>query len=227
MSVKRGLLEVAGEGTLFLDEVAEMSLAMQVRLLRVLQERVFYRVGGTTELEVRSRILAATNKDLKTEVEQGVFRADLYYRLNVITLRVPPLAERRQDIPLLAGFFIAKYAPAMGKDITGFSDTALRLLSAYDFPGNIRELENIVQHAVIMAKAGAIEPSDLPADLRGEAPALKKTAGPDLSSLDDLERRHIAGVLAYSQGNKTKAAEILGIDRVSLWRKLKRYGLGE
>ncbi len=227
VSLKKGLLEVAEEGTIFLDEVAEMPLTMQVRLLRVLQERVFYRVGGTKELDVRSRILAATNKDLKTEVEQGMFRADLYYRLNVITLRVPPLSERREDVPLLSGFFIAKYAPPMGKEIKGISDAALRLLMAYDYPGNIRELENIVQHAVIMAKTETIEPTDLPPDLRGEAPVLMKTAGPDLSSLDDIERRHIGGVLDHCQGNKTKAADILGIDRVSLWRKLKRYGLDE
>ncbi|WP_243313142.1 sigma-54-dependent transcriptional regulator [Fundidesulfovibrio agrisoli] len=226
-TLKKGLLEVAGEGTLFLDEIGEMSLTMQVRLLRVLQERRFFRVGGTQEIDVSARILAATNKDLKTEVDHGMFRADLYYRLNVITLRVPPLSERRQDIPLLAGYFIAKYAPAMGKTVSGVSSEALRHLMAYDYPGNIRELENIVQRAVIMAKGEKLEPADLPQDLRGEAPALVKHEGPELITLEELERRHIEAVLAHEGGNKTKAAEILGIDRVSLWRKVKRYGLGE
>ena len=226
-AVKRGLLEVAGEGTLFLDEIGEMSLTMQVRLLRVLQERKFFRVGGTQELPVEARILAATNKDLKADVEHGLFRADLYYRLNVITLRVPPLSERRQDIPLLAGYFIAKYAPAMGKTVSGVSSEAVRHLMAYDYPGNIRELENIVQRAVIMAKGELIEPGDLPQDLRGEAPVLVKHEEPELISLEELERRHIEAVLDHCEMNKTRAAEILGIDRVSLWRKLKRYGLGE
>ncbi|KAF0233422.1 MAG: NtrC family two-component response [Desulfovibrionaceae bacterium] len=224
---KKGLLEVAGEGTLFLDEIGEMSLSMQVRLLRVLQERLFFRVGGTQEIPVSARILAATNKDLKAEVDLGLFRADLYYRLNVITLRVPPLSERRQDIPLLAGYFIAKYAPAMGKTVSGVSSEAVRHLMAYDYPGNIRELENIVQRAVIMAKGELIVPGDLPLDLRGDAPALVKHEGPELVTLEELERRHVKAVLAHEGGNKTKAAEILGIDRVSLWRKLKRYGLGE
>jgi DNA-binding NtrC family response regulator len=226
-TLKKGLLEVAGEGTLFLDEIGEMSLSMQVRLLRVLQERLFFRVGGTQEIAVAARILAATNKDLKAEVDHGLFRADLYYRLNVITLRVPPLSERRQDIPLLAGYFIAKYAPPMGKTVDGVSSEAVRHLMAYDYPGNIRELENIVQRAVIMARGELIEPGDLPLDLRGEAPALVKHEGPELISLEELERRHIEGVLAYCDGNKTKASEILGIDRVSLWRKLKRYGMAE
>jgi len=226
-ALKKGLLEVAGEGTLFLDEIGEMSLSMQVRLLRVLQERHFFRVGGTQEIPVAARILAATNKDLKAEVEHGFFRADLYYRLNVISLRVPPLSERRQDIPLLAGFFIARYAPPMGKAVTGVSSEAVRRLMAYDYPGNIRELENIVQRAVIMAKGELIEPGDLPRDLRGEAPALVKREGPELIPLEELERRHIEAVLDHEGGNKTKAAEILGIDRVSLWRKLKKYGVEE
>jgi len=226
-ALKKGLLEVAGEGTLFLDEIGEMSLTMQVRLLRVLQERHFFRVGGTQEIPVSARILAATNKDLKAEVDLGFFRADLFYRLNVITLRVPPLSERRQDIPLLAGFFISKYAPAMGKSVKGVSAEAVRHMMAYDYPGNIRELENIVQRAVIMSRGELLEPADLPQDLRGEAPALVKHEGPELITLEELERRHIEAVLAHESGNKTRAAEILGIDRVSLWRKLKKYGVEE
>jgi DNA-binding NtrC family response regulator len=224
---KKGLLEVAGEGTLFLDEIGEMSPTMQVRLLRVLQERHFFRVGGTTEIPVAARILAATNRDLKAEVERGLFRADLYYRLNVITLRVPPLSGRRQDIVLLAGFFIAKYAAAMDKKLSGFSAEAMRRLMAYDYPGNIRELENIVQRAVVMARGEVIEAGDLPQDLRGDAPAQDLGQGPELISLEAMERRHIRDILKHCDGNKTRAAEILGIDRVSLWRKAKRLGLDE
>ncbi|OLN29781.1 Response regulator of zinc sigma-54-dependent two-component system [Desulfovibrio sp. DV] len=226
-TLKKGLLEVAGEGTLFLDEIGEMSLTMQVRLLRVLQERHFFRVGGTQEIPVAARLLAATNKDLKGDVERGLFRADLYYRLNVITLRVPPLSGRRQDIPLLAGYFIAKYAAAMGKKLSGFSAEAVRRLMAYEYPGNIRELENIVQRTVIMAKGDVIEAGDLPQDLSGDAPLLVKHEAPPLVTLEELERRHIRDVLAACDGNKTRAAEILGIDRVSLWRKAKRLGLDE
>ncbi|KHK02461.1 sigma-54-dependent transcriptional regulator [Desulfovibrio sp. TomC] len=224
-TLKKGLLEVAGEGTLFLDEIGEMSLTMQVRLLRVLQERHFFRVGGTQEIPVTARILAATNKDLKGDVERGLFRADLYYRLNVITLRVPPLSGRRQDIPLLAAYFIAKYAAAMGKKLSGFSSEAVRRLMAYEYPGNIRELENIVQRTVIMAKGDVIEAGDLPQDLSGDAPSLVKHEAPPLVTLEELERRHIQAVMAACDGNKTRAAEILGIDRVSLWRKVKRLGL--
>ncbi|GFK94590.1 Transcriptional regulatory protein ZraR [Fundidesulfovibrio magnetotacticus] len=224
-TLKKGLMEVAGDGTLFLDEIGEMSTVMQVRLLRVLQERHFFRVGGTREIPLEARVLAATNKDLKAEVELGLFRADLYYRLNVISLGVPPLSGRRQDIPLLAGYFIAKYAPAMGKAVEGFSAEAMRRLMGYDFPGNIRELENIVQRAVIMAHGAQIETGDLPLDLRGEAPSLARPQGPELITLEELERRHIEAVLEHEGGNKTKAAEILGIDRVSLWRKLKKYGV--
>ena len=227
VGLKKGLIEVAGQGTLFLDESGELSGPMQARLLRALQERRFYRVGGEAELNVNCRILAATNKDLKAEVERGGFRADLFYRLNVIGLRVPSLAERARDIPLLAGFFLAKYAPAMGKRISGISGEALRQLTSYPFPGNIRELENIVQHAVILAKGENVELGDLPSDLRAEAVEIVKSVEVELVSLEELERRHIALVLEHCQGNKTKAAEILGIDRVSLWRKLKRHGLGE
>lgn len=226
-TLKKGLLEVAGEGTLFLDEIGETTPAMQVRLLRVLQERLFFRVGGTQELPLKARILAATNKDLLREVDRGTFRADLYYRLNVITLRVPPLSERGQDIALLAGYFIARHAPAMGKTVTGISDAALRLLMDYGYPGNIRELENIVQRAVVWCQGGLIEPGDLPPDLRGPSPVRAQTARPAPATLEEVERQHVADVLDYCQGNKTRAAEVLGIDRVSLWRKLKRYGLAD
>nr|WP_279343477.1 sigma-54 dependent transcriptional regulator [Fundidesulfovibrio terrae] len=227
LALKKGLMEVAGDGTIFLDEIGEMSLTMQVRLLRVLQERKFFRVGGTQEIDVTARILAATNKNLRAEVDLGLFRADLYYRLNVITLRVPPLSERRQDIPILAGYFISKYSPGVGKKLEGVSAEAVRLLMAYDYPGNIRELENIVQRAVIMATGRLIEPADLPQDLRGDAPSLVKHAAPEMITLEELERRHIEAVLEHCEGNRTKAAEVLGIDRVSLWRKLKRYGMAE
>jgi len=226
-SVKKGLMEVAGEGTLFLDEIAELSLSMQMRLLRVLQDRLFFRVGGAQEIPVAARILAATNKDLKAGVEQGLFRADLYSRLHVFTIRVPPLSERKQDIPQLAGYFIARYAAATAKAVKGLSPEAERQLTAYDYPGNIRELENIVRRGVVMARGELIEPADLPRDLRGAAPTLARRLYPELISLEELERRHIKTVVEHCGGNRTRAAEILGIDRVSLWRKLKRYGMAE
>ena len=226
-SARKGLLEVAGEGTLFLDEIAELSLSMQMRLLQVLQDRLFFKVGGAQEIPVAARILAATNKDLKAGVEQGLFRADLYSRLNAFAIRVPSLTERRKDIPLLAGYFIAKYAAATAKAVKGLSPGAERQLTAYDYPGNIRELENIVRRGVVMARGELIEPADLPQDLRGAAPPLAKRLEPELISLEELERRHIQAVVEHCEGNRTRAAEILGIDRVSLWRKLKRYGMAE
>jgi DNA-binding NtrC family response regulator len=223
--VKKGLLEVASKGTIFLDEIAEMSLSMQAKLLRVLQDRTFFRVGGTTEIPVDIRILAATNKDLKKEVEGGTFRQDLYYRLDVITVEVPPLSERKDDIPLLSQHFLEKFSAAQGKQVEKISHEVMDILMSYAFPGNVRELENIIERAVTLASDSTVEMSHLPADLREQRFDIQRRPKSELLTLEENEKEYIGWVLDQVNGNKTRAAEILGIDRVSLWRKLKRYSM--
>jgi len=225
--VKKGLLEAASGGTVFLDEIADMPPAMQVKLLRVLQERTLLRVGGTTEIPVDIRVLAATNKDLKKEVELGNFRRDLYFRLNVVTLVVPPLVERRDDIPLLTQHFLEKFAREQGKAIRELSPEVLELLQHYEFPGNVRELENIMERAVTLCRGHTIELSHLPPDLQNRRFQVQRRTRRELMTLEQNEREYILWVMEQVQGNKTRAAEVLGIDRVSLWRKLKRYGLNQ
>jgi len=226
---KKGLFEAADTGTLFLDEVGETAPAMQVKLLRALQERTIRRVGGTADIAVDVRIMAATNKDLKDEVAAGSFRQDLYYRLNVITLLAPPLAERRGDIPLLARHFLDKAARALDKPRLALSPEALAILEHYPFPGNVRELENILERAAVMADGPAMLPEHLPPDLacmvavQRVAPEGDEPVAP--LTLEENERRHIARILDHCGRNKTQAAKTLGIDRASLWRKLKRFGL--
>lgn len=222
--IKKGLLEAAHGGTVLLDEIGDMPLAMQVKMLRVLQERNFMRVGGTEEIPIDIRVLAATNKDLKYEVSQGNFRQDLFYRLNVIHLIVPRLADRKDDILLLSIHFLQKIARSQGKPVEAISDEVLDILLSYPFPGNVRELENIIERAVTLARGKTIEAHHLPPDLQQMAHKLRRPTR-EFKTLEENERDHIAWVLEQMQGNKTKAAEILGIDRVSLWRKLKRYGM--
>ena len=223
--VKKGLLEVAIKGTIFLDEIGEMSLSMQAKLLRVLQDRTFFRVGGTTEVPVDIRILAATNKDLKNEVEKGTFRQDLYYRLAVITVEVPPLSERKDDIPLLSQHFLEKFSTAQGKQVEKISHDVMDILMSYAFPGNVRELENIIERAVTLTSGDTVETSQLPADLREQRFDIRRRPKTEFLTLEENEKEYIGWVLEQVNGNKTKAAEILGIDRVSLWRKLKRYSM--
>ena len=223
--VKKGLLEVAIKGTIFLDEIGEMSLSMQAKLLRVLQDRTFFRVGGTTEIPVDIRILAATNKDLKNEVEKGTFRQDLYYRLAVITVEVPPLSERKDDIPLLSQHFLEKFSTAQGKQVEKISHDVMDILMSYAFPGNVRELENIIERAVTLTSGDTVETSQLPADLREQRFDIRRRPKTEFLTLEENEKEYIGWVLEQVNGNKTKAAEILGIDRVSLWRKLKRYSM--
>ncbi|MGD9503270.1 MAG: sigma-54-dependent transcriptional regulator [Syntrophobacteraceae bacterium] len=222
--VKRGVFEVAAGGTVLLDEIGDMPLSMQVKLLRVLQERSLMRVGGTEEIPIDVRILAATNKDLKEEVERGTFRQDLYYRLNVITLHVPGLAERRDDILILCMHFVKKFSEAQGKPIEAVSDEVMDILLSYEFPGNVRELENIAERAVTLARGTTIEVEHLPPDLRQMVDSVHRRRQ-GFVTLEENEREYITWVLEQVENNKTRAAEILGIDRVSLWRKLKRYNM--
>jgi transcriptional regulator with PAS, ATPase and Fis domain len=198
---------------------------MQVKLLRVLQEKNLIRVGGTDEIPVDLRILAATNKDLKREVEHGTFRRDLYYRLDVISLHVPRLADRKDDILLLSLHFLRRISEAQGKHIEAISDEVMDVLLSYEFPGNVRELENIMERAVTLANGPTVEMRHLPVDLQETAQLLKRPRGEYLT-LEENEREYIEWVLEQVNDNKTRAAEILGIDRVSLWRKLKRFGIG-
>ncbi|WP_027362210.1 sigma-54-dependent transcriptional regulator [Halodesulfovibrio aestuarii] len=229
-SAKKGLLESADNGTFFLDEVGDMPLSMQANLLRVLETRKLLRVGGTIEVPVDVRIIAATNRDLLSMVEHGTFRRDLYYRLNVITLEVPPLRKRKDDIPLLASFFVNKFASVFKKNITDIDDDVLNILSDYAFPGNVRELENMMERAVVLCNGRVIRVAQLPPDLWGDhlIPAAVPKAPvefDDIVSLEDNERRYLSWVLEQTDGNKSRAAELLGLNRGSLWRKMKRLGL--
>lgn len=221
---KIGLLESANGGTVFLDEIGEMPMSMQVKLLHVLQERQILRVGGIKPISLDIRIIAATNKDLKQEVDDGNFREDLYFRLNVVSIALPLLSERREDIPLLVRHFIKKYSLAFHKQITEIQDSALQILMNYSFPGNVRELENIIERAVALSDSEQISQQDLPRDLQSlEFDTLQ---GDGLLSLEELERNYIQKVLQNTAYNKKLSAEILGIPRTTLWRKIKQYGLG-
>lgn len=220
---KKGLLEYAKGGTVFFDEIGELPLQMQVKLLRVLQERTLMRVGGAEEIPVDIRVLAATNRNLKEASDEGSFRKDLYYRLDVITILVPSLVERRNDIPLLASHFLQKHVET-GRPVPQLSDLAIEKLKSYDYPGNIRELENIIQRLLITCREDVIEPHHLEEDIAGSetVAATKQHSWP---TLEENEKDYIIRVLDEVEGKRAKAAEILGIDRVSLWRKIKRYGL--
>ncbi|BCS95277.1 sigma-54-dependent Fis family transcriptional regulator [Desulfoluna limicola] len=221
--LKKGLLESADGGSLFLDEIADMPMSMQIKLLRVLQERSIMRVGGTHEVSIDARIISAANRDLKQEVEVGTFRQDLFFRLNVITVHVPPLRERKEDIPLLCSHFINRFSTPQGKAITGLSSEALEILTEYSFPGNIRELENIIERAVALTTSAEIQSRDLPKDLRSFDFVRRGDQRGELMTLAENEKEYILWVLRQASDNKTRAAEILGIDRVSLWRKMRRY----
>jgi len=222
---RRGLLVAADSGTLFLDEITEMSLAMQVKLLRAIQEREVQPLGATAPVKVDVRFVAATNRDMQDMVKQGEFRKDLYFRLNVVNLNIPPLSQRRDDVPLLAYHFLKKCAARMGKPVADISADTLNILKTYDFPGNVRELENIIERGVAVATGETIETAYLPDDLREMSIRTFRKKDGRMPSLEEQERDYIRWVLQDAGGNQTLAAQILGIDRVSLWRKLKRYQL--
>lgn len=221
---KTGLLEAADGGTLFLDEIGETTPATQVKLLRALQEREVIPVGSTQAVPVDVRIIAATNRDLEEEIRRGHFRSDLYYRLNVIALHLPPLRDRKDDVPLLIRWFLDRMGS--GDDTPGIEEESLRLLSEYDWPGNVRELENALEHALIVAKGSPIAPKHLPERVReAPAPRVVNDTAPSNPSMEVIERAYIAWVLQAEGGNKTRAAEVLGIDPSTLYRKLNRYGI--
>jgi DNA-binding NtrC family response regulator len=222
---KKGLIAAADGGTLFLDEITEMSTAMQVKLLRAIQEREVLPLGATTPQKVDVRFVAATNRNILDMAKSGDFRQDLFFRLNVVNLIIPPLSRRRDDVPLLAIHFLRKCAARMSKQVTEISPEAMDLLKAYDFPGNVRELENIIERGVAIATGNVIEAASLPDDLRELAIRTFRKKDGHLPSLEEQERDYIKWVLQESGGNQTLAAQILGIDRVSLWRKLKRYSM--
>jgi DNA-binding NtrC family response regulator len=216
-----GLIEAANGGTLFLDEIAEMSLAMQIKLLRVIQEQEVQPIGSTRVIPVDVRFVAATNRDLRSEVASGRFRQDLFFRLDVVTLHLPPLAERRDDIPLLAYYFLKKMARRMDRQVENIDPEAMALLVDYDYPGNVRELENLIERGVALADGIEFTASLLPPALVDRSVHVVRRNAERLPTLEEREADYIDWVLKHTHGNRTKAAEILGIDRVSLWRKLK------
>jgi DNA-binding NtrC family response regulator len=222
-SIKIGLMEAAQKGTLFMDEIGEMPMTMQVKLLRAIQEKKILRLGSTKAIDLDIRIISATNRELEKEVELGRFRQDLFYRLKVVLIKVPPLRERKEDIPLLLNHFLQKYNLAYKKKVQGFSRETLETLMNYSFPGNVRELEHIVAGAVALSEGDLILPPDLPEDLRRfEVETYASTQWP---SWEETEKEYIRRVLENTQYNKVEAARILGISRTTLWRKILRYGL--
>jgi transcriptional regulator with PAS, ATPase and Fis domain len=226
---KKGLFEMADQGTIFLDEIAEMPASMQVRLLRVLQDHEIRPIGADFSQTVDVRVIAATNKDLRESMAVGRFREDLFYRLNVFQIHMPPLRDHKDDIPFLARFFLKNVADRYGRDVSGFSDQIWGYLMNYDWPGNVRELENAIEHAVIVSDGPLIAPRDLPPEVieRG-LPRLEQgsdDAIPDGLTLDEVEARYIRRALSKEKGSLASAARGLGVSRTTLWRKMRRYGI--
>ncbi|OGK88573.1 MAG: hypothetical protein A2X52_07310 [Candidatus Rokubacteria bacterium GWC2_70_16] len=226
VSTRRGLLETSDGGTCFLDEIGELAPALQAKLLRLLQERAIRRVGGNEVLPVNVRIITATNRDLGKRVAEGAFREDLYYRLNVVTIVLPPLRERSQDIPLLAQHFLDKYARPAGKPARGFAPETLAVLSGYHWPGNVRELEHAIERAVALSSSEVLVPDDLPVLLR-QGPAGDLRLPASRMTLEEVKQWYVAKVLEEAGGNKVRAAELLGIDRGTLYRILRRHASEE
>jgi two-component system response regulator HydG len=220
---RQGLLAAAGEGTVFLDEVVELPVELQSKLLRALQEREIKPLGSNERIPVKARVVAATNQDLEAAIKRGTFRKELYFRLNVVSIKMPPLRERREDIPGLVRFFLQKHKADLG-GIAGVSDEVMARLSSYDWPGNVRELENCIQRALALGSAPEIRVVDLPSNL------LYSVAEPrhdprTLSTLQELEQRAIIQALEATQGDRLRAAKLLGIGKTTIYRKLKEYGL--
>jgi DNA-binding NtrC family response regulator len=224
-SPKKGLLEAAHQGTVFLDEIGEMDPSAQVKLLRVIQEREVLRLGGTRPQSLDLRFVSATARDLKAAVAEGRFRQDLYFRLNVVAVTLPPLRERQADVVLLAHHFLARFRQRQGRDVQGFAPEALALLSRYHYPGNVRELENIVERAVAVCRGRTILVRDLPPDLAEVELRTFPATAQAAPTLEEVEADYIRHVLKLTGGARARAARILGIDRASLWRKIKKYDL--
>jgi transcriptional regulator with PAS, ATPase and Fis domain len=223
---KSGLFTAGAKGTFFLDEIGETTPATQVKLLRVLQHREVIPVGATEAIPIDVRLVAATNRDLEEEIRRGNFRRDLFYRLNVITIHLPPLRARREDIAVLAESFLQRSAEQQGVAPSRLSDAALNALSEYGWPGNVRELENALERALILSGSDVIEPESLPDRVRERrAEPLIADRVPATPTMETIERAYITWVLQSEQGNKTRAAEVLGIDPSTLHRKLARYGV--
>jgi DNA-binding NtrC family response regulator len=216
---RKGRFEMADSGTIFLDEIATIPPKMQVELLRVLETRSFMRVGGSKEITSDFRVICATNRDLKSMVEKGLFREDLYYRLNVVNINVPPLRERIEDIPMLVDYFIRKYCLSMNRPLISIDSSALKRLEEFSFPGNIRELENMIERAIVVGNGKKITLKDLPLG--------KETLSSSVESLDDLEKNHIMIILTKYNWNISAAAKALKVDRVTLYNKIKKYDLKE
>ena len=231
VGLKEGKFEYANNGTLFLDEVGEIPLNLQVKLLRVLQEQEFQRVGGNKEIKVNVRLVAATNKDLKEEVEMGRFRGDLFFRLNVVNVKVPPLRERRSDIPFLVAHFVGKYSRKLDRKIKEVDPEAMRVLYSYNWPGNVRELENVIESALVMSRGSTVKKSDLPSELRTHGQIFEETEtlismdSGLMDTLDAIEAKMIRQALKQSGNVQAQAAKILGISRSNLQYKLKKYGI--
>jgi len=223
MSAKTGLFEEAHGGTLFLDEIGDIPLSLQVKLLRVLQEGELRQVGATESRRVDVRLIAATHRDLEAAVAKGQFREDLYYRLKVILIELPPLRNRMEDLPTLVEHFLARFSQKIHKPVSHISDEAMGILKSYHWPGNVRELEHAIERAVTMTRTTVLYPEDFPPEIRGGDKGLLPTSSTD--SLEDLEKAHILRVLEENQFNKSRAATVLGIDRKTLHRKAQRYGI--
>jgi len=222
---RKGKFELADGGTVFLDEIGDVSPKLQVDLLRVLQERRFFRVGGTTEIAVDVRVIAATHRDLATEVREGRFRDDLYYRLNVINVRIPPLRERIEDVPLLAQEFLDRLSHELGREVSGISEEGLRVLMDHDWPGNVRELENAVERALVTCKTGILGALDFAFLARPAGVVGASASFPPGLTLQEMEKQYVSATLTRLQGNVKAAAEALGIDRSTLYEKIKRYDI--
>jgi transcriptional regulator with PAS, ATPase and Fis domain len=216
---RKGRFEMADNGTIFLDEIATISTKMQIELLRVLETKSFVRVGGNKEITSDFRVICATNKDLKGLVEKGEFREDLYYRLNVVNIHVPPLRERIEDIPLLVDYFIKKYGTSMNKSLVKIDTSALKRLEEFQYPGNVRELENMIERAIVIGNGKKISLKDLPMD--------KTLISSSVESLEELEKKHILLILNKYNWNISHSANALKVDRVTLYNKIKRYNLNQ
>lgn len=219
---RKGKFEIANGGTIFLDEIGSISQKTQVDLLRVIETKKFNRVGGNDLVESDFRLITATNEPLEKMIEENKFRKDLYYRLNVITITLPPLRERKDDIVLLANHFLKKYSEMMNKNVTGFSNEAINFLLKYDFPGNVRELENTIERAIVIGKGNTIQLEDLSLESNGDSYGFEEDA---TGSLEDVEKKYIIKVLGENKWNISKCAEILGVERITLYNKINKYGL--